>query len=53
MAIIRLTQKKRRTFQKISGFGFLAIGLYMILVLNDIGGQFPLFLGMGILLWRL
>ena len=49
---IKLNQKQKRRNQLISGLGFIGIGLFMILSLNDIRGQFPLFLGIGTLLWR-
>lgn len=48
----KLNIKQKLRFQWISGIGFISIGLYMILVLNDVKGQIPLVLGIGTLLWR-
>jgi len=50
-----MTKRKKITIQQkqgIAGIGFLAIGLYMILGLNEVRGTFPLSVGIGILLWR-
>ena len=42
-----------RKAQLLSGIGFLTIGIYMMFILNDVKGQVPFFLGVGILLWRI
>lgn len=39
--------------QGIAGIGFGIIGLYMILVLNNIQGLIPIVIGISILLWRM
>ena len=50
---IKLNKKQKKLFQIISGIGFLSIGLYMILILKNVRGQFSLILGIAILLWRI
>ena len=50
-----MAKRKKTTIQKkqgIVGIGFLAIGLYMILVLNEVRGTMPLAVGISVLIWR-
>lgn len=50
--MIKMTIKQKKKNQLISGIGFALIGLYMLTILKDVRGQFPLFLGISLLLWR-
>ena len=50
--MIKINKKQKKRNQWITGVGFSLIGLYMIIILKDVRGQIPLFLGIGILLWR-
>ena len=50
--MVMVTKKQKRKYQPIAGIGFVIIGLYMLLKLNDLKGHIPLTVGIGILLWK-